>query len=90
MWLATLAMFVGSTAHYTVYWVQMLNENVFDLYAVDTAWRSFYGNYSDPKSSPQHVAGLESALQVLAYRQCKPFMPLHGMGSKFTQITPCA
>lgn len=46
MWLATIIMFIGSTAHYSVDWTVMLNNNANIQQYLNTEWASFYGDYT--------------------------------------------
>lgn len=47
MWLGTVIMFVGSTAHYSVNWAQMLNTTAINQEATDVEWSIFYTNNVD-------------------------------------------
>lgn len=72
MWLATLVMFIGSTAHYSVNWVQTLNVNAVQQSGVDAEWDLFYDNQSDLASFPPEDLGLTPALQYLPIINVSP------------------
>lgn len=70
MWLATLVMFVGSTAHYTVVWLWMVHDKSVTQYFVDTSWDLFYANTM--VSWPHGGPSLSAILQYLPIVNVSP------------------